>query len=288
MSDGLTTAAAGVWVGGPNGGALVDPASATVSAFDHGLTVGDGVFETCKVVRGQAFAMTRHLRRLERSAAGLGLPMPDEELVRQASAAVLETVDPVLTYRLRITWTGGISPLGSERGTAGATLVVAAAAAGVWPETATVAVVPWRRNEHSAVAGLKTTSYAENVVALAWAHDHGGDEAVFGNTAGRLCEGTGTNVILGLGGRLVTPPLSSGCLAGVTRALAIEWCGVTEEDLPLEAIYEADEVLLASSTRDLQPVREVDGKPVGSGRVGPLAAAAVATFRERAAEQVDP
>ncbi|MGN6598475.1 MAG: aminotransferase class IV, partial [Actinomycetes bacterium] len=89
MSDGLTTASAGVWVGGPNGGALVDPAYATVSAFDHGLTVGDGVFETCKVVRGQAFAMTRHLRRLERSAAGLGLPVPHEELVRQASAAVL-------------------------------------------------------------------------------------------------------------------------------------------------------------------------------------------------------
>ena len=83
-------------------------------------------------------------------------------------------------------------------------------------------VVPWPRNERSAVAGLKTTSYAENVVALAHATERGAGEAIFANLAGNLCEGTGSNVFVGVDGRLVTPPLSSGCLAGITRELVLE------------------------------------------------------------------
>ena len=85
-------------------------------------------------------------------------------------------------------------------------------------------MVPWVRNERSAVAGLKTTSYAENVVALAYAKERGAIEAVFANTRGELCEGTGSNVFVVRDGVVWTPPLDSGCLAGITRALAVEWC----------------------------------------------------------------
>ena len=69
-------------------GSLRDPDAPLVTADDHGLTVGDGAFETCGVVRGRAFALTRHVRRLERSAAGLGLPAPDEDLGPLAAVAV--------------------------------------------------------------------------------------------------------------------------------------------------------------------------------------------------------
>jgi len=147
--------------------------------------------------------------------------------------------------------------------------------------------VPWTRNERAATAGLKTTSYADNVVALAHAKAHGGSEAVLANTAGMLCEGTGSNVFVVLAGELVTPPLTSGCLAGVTRALVLEWTGAIERDVPLGALLEADEVFLTSSTRDVQAVHAV-GDDAYPDAPGPLTRHAAATFAERAAADVDP
>lgn len=271
-------------------GAVVEPDEALVPANDHGLTVGDGVFETAKVVGGQTFALTRHLRRLTSSARGLGLPEPDLDLVRHAIDAVLTangaTAPGAPDLRLRITYTGGISPLSSERGTAAPTLVVAVSAVPPRAPSTAVVTVPWRRNEHSAIAGLKTTSYAENVVLLAHARQQGASEALLANTAGQLCEGTGSNVFLVLGGRLVTPPLSSGCLAGTTRALVLEWVGADEEHVPMDRLGEAEEVFLTSSLRDVLGVHRVDARSLPAP--GPVTAKAAETFAARAAADLDP
>jgi branched-chain amino acid aminotransferase len=275
-----------VWVDG----AVVEADQARVSVFDHGLTVGDGVFETAKVVDGVPFALTRHLDRLASSARGLGLTPPENGALRDAvGAALAANGDAVAAgpLRLRITLTGGTSPLGSDRGHAGPTLVVALAPLTAWAPTAKIVVVPWTRNERAATAGLKTTSYADNVVALAHAKAHGGTEAVLANTAGMVCEGTGSNVFLVLAGELVTPPLSSGCLAGVTRALVLEWTGAVERDVPLGALPEADEVFLTSSTRDVQAVHAV-GDDAYRDAPGLLTRQVAATFAERAAADVDP
>lgn len=267
-------------------GALRDADESKVSVFDHGLTVGDGVFETLKAERGTTFALTRHLERLTRSARGLGLPDPDLDEVRRACAAVLEA-NPLPLGRLRVTYTGGVSPLGSDRGEAGPTLIVALAGATRRPDTTSVVTVPWVRNERSAVAGLKTTSYAENVVALATAHRAGASEALFANTVGRLCEGTGSNVFVVLDGQLHTPPVASGCLAGITRALVAEWSGAKESDLPFEALEQAEEVFLTSSLRDVQAVVRIDGRELGSAP-GPVTAEAMRIFDARSAEDADP
>lgn len=267
-------------------GGLRDAADATVSVFDHGLTVGDGVFETLKAENGTAFATDRHLRRLARSADGLGLPEPDLDEVAAACAAVLDA-NPMPYGRLRITYTGGLSPLGSDRGDTGPTLVVALGEAARRPDSTAVVTVPWTRNEKGALAGLKTTSYGENVVALARAHAGGASEALFANTAGRLCEGTGSNVFVVLGGRLLTPPLESGCLAGITRALVLEWTGAEEADLPFEALGEADEVFLTSSLRDVQAVHRLDDRAL-PGAPGPVTAKAMRVFAERAAAESNP
>ena len=106
--------------------------------------------------------------------------------------------------------------------------------------------MPWPRNERGALAGLKTTSYAENVVALAYAQERGAGEAVFANLAGHLCEGTGSNVFYVVDGELRTPTLASGCLAGISRALLLEWYGGREVDEPVEVLDEADEIFLVS------------------------------------------
>ncbi|MFB7867800.1 aminotransferase class IV [Streptomyces sp. NPDC056069] len=271
-----------LWV---NGG-LYDARSAQVSVLDHGLTVGDGIFETVKAERGETFALTLHLERLTRSARGLGLPDPDLDEVRRACAAVLEA-NPMELGRLRITYTGGLSPLGSERGDAGASLVVALGETGRRPDSTAVITVPWTRNERGALTGLKTTSYAENVVALARARERGASEALFGNTVGQLCEGTGSNVFVVLDGRIHTPPVSSGCLAGITRALAVEWTGAEETDLPLEVLESAEEIFLTSTLRDVQAVHRVDDREL-AGTPGPVTAKAMRIFDERAARDRDP
>lgn len=126
-----------IWVNGE----LQDESAATVSVFDHGFTVGDGVFETIKVVEGVPFALRRHLDRLARSASGLGLPEPDLAEVAKACAEVVGQ-EPAGNHRLRITYTGGPAPMGSERGTAGQTLVLAMAAFTPYPPTTAIGVVP--------------------------------------------------------------------------------------------------------------------------------------------------
>ncbi|MFF5706861.1 aminotransferase class IV [Streptomyces sp. NPDC012794] len=267
-------------------GTLRDADDAKVSVLDHGLTVGDGVFETLKAQHGTLFALTRHLERLTRSARGLGLPDPDLDEVRRACAAVLEA-NPVPLGRLRITYTGGLSPLGSDRGETGPTLVVAVGETTRRPDTTAVITVPWVRNERSPLTGLKTTSYAENVVALARANRAGASEALFANTVGQLCEGTGSNVFVVLDGELHTPPVTSGCLAGITRALAVEWTGAKETDLPFDVLERAEEVFLTSTLRDVQAVHRVDGRLL-TAAPGPVTAKAMRVFDERAAADIDP
>jgi len=278
------------WV---NGRLLDDPTEPSLPVSDHGFTVGDGVFESVKVVAGTPFALTRHLERLALSAAGLGLPEPDPDVVRTGVAAVLEGQDLPLG-RLRITYTGGMAPLGSGRGGAPPTLVVVADAMTAWDASTSVVTVPWPRNERGAIAGLKTTSYAENVVALAHAQRHGASEAVFANTAGNLCEGTGSNVFYVVDGELRTPTLGSGCLAGISRALLLEWYGAApvvgvplrEVDEPVEVLRRAEEVFLVSTTRDVQAVRRCDERDLEAP--GPVTAACMRLWSEREAADSDP
>ena len=269
------------WV---DGQLLPDPSAPAVSVSDHGLTVGDGVFEAVKVVDGRPFALTRHLDRLARSAAGLGLPEPDVSRVREGITEVLRA-EHLTLGRVRVTYTGGPAPLGSGRGDASPTLIVAAAAMDPWPATTRVATVPWPRNERGATAGLKTTSYAENVLALAHAHRKRASEAVFANTVGNLCEGTGTNVFYVVDGELRTPTLDSGCLAGVTRALLLEWHGAREVDEPAEVVRGASEVFLASTTRDVQAVSHWDDVLLTAP--GPVTTAVQEVWRGREGELLE-
>ncbi|GAA3809867.1 aminotransferase class IV [Nocardioides panacisoli] len=263
-----------------DGQLLADPTAPAVPVTDHGLTVGDAVFEAIKVVDGKPFALTRHLDRLERSAAGLGLTGVDVDAVRAGVGAVLAE-EHLPLGRVRITVTGGPAPLGSGRGSDGPTTIVVAAPMDPASESTAVITVPWPRNERGALAGLKTTSYGENVVALARAREHGATEAVFANLAGHLCEGTGSNVFYVVDGELRTPTLASGCLAGVTRDLVIEWFGAREVDEPIEVAAGADEIFLASTTRDVQAVHRWDDRELAHG---PVTKEAAETWRRREPE----
>ena len=281
VEAGSSAAVGACWVNGR----LVEPGTATLRADDHAVVVGDGVFETMRIVDGAAFALSRHLRRLDRSASGLGLDEPDEDRIQAAVGEVL-AADPSAGL-LRITWSSGAGPWGSGRGGGPGTLVVGTGPGNVWPPAERVHLVPWRRNEHGPLVGLKTTSYAENVMALTTAKRVGCSEALFANTAGHLCEGTGTNVFLVMEGVLVTPPLSSGCLAGVTRELVMELADVVERDIDPAELGSADEAFLTSSTRDVSPISAVDGVEMPAAP-GPVTAGLMAAFADLIARTTDP
>jgi len=275
-----------VWVNG----ARVDPAAPSIAALDHGVTVGDGVFETCKIIDGVGFALTRHARRLDRSMAGLGLPAADYRVIEAGIAAVLAG-EPIPFGRLRYSITGGAGPLGSDRDSSPLTYIVTAASQPPNPASAKLVVVPWTRNERGATAGLKTTSYAENVVALAFAKERGGAEALFANSVGNLCEGTGTNIFVVVDGEILTPDLASGPLAGVTRELVIQWCrqeGLTvrAEPMPMSILDQATEVFITSSTKDVLGIHAIDDRSFAAP--GPVTARAIEIFARLSGDGLDP
>jgi branched-chain amino acid aminotransferase len=262
-----------------------DPRQATIAGTDHGLLVGNGVFETLKVIEQGAFAISRHLNRMSRSAAALGLPPPDHALIREAIAAVLENRNFALG-KLRIIYTGGRGPLGSEAAYGPPTLMVALAPVNAAPPLTSIVTAPWRRNERGALTGVKSTSYAENVRGLGYAAALGAGEAIFLNTADHVCEGTGTNIFLVFKDVITTPPLSSGPLAGVTRELIMEWSPVEERELTLEEAKRADEVFLTSSMRDIQGVERWGDRTFSSAR--PVTQALSVKFVTRTEADLDP
>lgn len=273
-----------IWVNGQR----VDQGAA-ISPVDHGITVGDGVFETAKIENGQVFALDLHHDRMDRSLAGLGLPKLDRERINEGIAAVLEG-EHIDFGRLRYTITGGVGPLGSDRGDAPPTYIVTAAPVPRPGATTKVATVRWTRNENSAVAGLKTTSYAENVVALAAAKEAGGSEAIFSNTLGNLCEGTGSNIFVVSEGKISTPPLEDGPLAGITRALVIQWAReagieIAEEPLTFDVLSDCGEAFLTSTTRNVQGVHAINDRMLGEEGVrGEITQRIADIFEQRQAE----
>ena len=271
-----------IWL---NGRLYDDPQQATVAGIDHGLVVGAGVFETLKVTERGAFAVRRHLNRLSRSAAALHLPAPDHGQIREAIDTVLDGRGFPLG-KLRITYTGGHGPLGSEAAYGPPTLIAALAPTAAAAPLASIVTAPWTRNEHGALAGVKSISYAENVRALGYAAERAASEAIFPNTAGHVCEGTGSNIFLVFGDAVITPPLSSGPLAGITRQLIMEWSSVEQRDLTLEEAKQADEVFLTSSMRNIQGIERWDDQIFSPMR--PVTQALANRFAERSEVDLDP
>lgn len=272
-----------------NGRLLQSPDEAAISVLDHGMIVGDGVFETIQIDRNHPFALTRHLDRLVRSAEGLGIGRPDVGAIREGIAATMDGQD-IAFGRIRITVTSGPGPLGSPRGSSGLTQVVIAEPSTRPPDVVSIVTVPWPRNERGALSGLKTTSYAENALMIEHAKARGASEAVMANTAGMLCEGTGSNIMYVVGERLITPTLAAGPLAGITRALVLEWCAdeidVVEQDAPIDVLQRADEVILVGTTRNVQAISKVDDRELPAP--GPITRRAQEIWAREAAKGIDP
>ena len=263
-----------------------------LNPMDHGFLVGDGVFETLLARHGKSYAVTRHWQRLDRSCAAMKLETPTLDQLRHAIDEVLRA-NAVTDARIRVTVTSGPGPAGSDRGGQGQTLCITATPAKDWPVTEQLEISPWPKFSAGAMTGVKSTSYAENVLALAHAKQTGGGECLFANEKGELCEGTGSNIFLVRQGRLETPPLTSGCLAGVTRALVLETAArlgieTAEPVHPISILTpeQVDEVFVTSTTRDVHPVSRIGSQHWPAP--GPVTTRLREAFLEWQAAESDP
>ncbi len=288
-------------------GVLVPPDQAKVSVFDRGFLYGDSVYEVIRTYRRRPFELDRHLARLRRSAERLSLAMPwGEERVRQevlrtfAAAPDLRAPDPdpapwnVGEISLRVIMTRGAGDLGLDPALAvdAVAIVIAAPLRGpplrAYGEGVACRIVGVRHDApESADTTAKTGAHLSNVLAVAEARRAGAHEALLLDRDGLVAEGASSNVFVVRGGRLGTPPLAIGILEGVTRGIVIALArasGLAVEEAPLrpEDLCAADELFLTSTAREVLPVTVLDGRAVGSGKVGEITTRVHRMFRARA------
>ena len=290
-------------------GQLVPRSQARLSPFDHGFLYGYGLFETMRAYNGYIYRLDRHLTRLRRSAQSLGLANNITTTLnivqgkQSLETACLETLEAnqLKDARLRLTVSAGEGNMTPDPGTCSSptVLVTAQNLVPLPPEKyesgfkATLSSL--RRNSQSPLSRLKSTCYMENILARMQARAAGCDEAILLNEQGYLAEGSATNIFLvkkslSLEGRgqvrvLVTPSLESGVLPGITREAVLEIAQASniktmERQVELKELIEAEEAFVTNSILELMPLTCFEGKPIGSGRLGPLTEKLLAAYRK--------
>jgi len=251
---------------------LLADTEARIDPVDRGLTLGDGLYETIAVRGGRPARVPAHLARLRRGAAVVGLEVPKDDEALTAVLAEVTRANGIDEGVLRLTLTRGPAPPGLKPpATANPTLLIVGRSeklAPAPPATAIIATVT-RRNEHSPLSRIKTTNCLDAVLALREALESGADDALLLNGAGNLAEATTANLFAVIDGKLATPPVADGALAGVMRADVIEGLDAEERSIAPKDLANASEAFLTSSLR-VRPLVAVDGRAIGNGRPGPV------------------
>jgi branched-chain amino acid aminotransferase len=234
-------------------------AAAEISLDDHGVTVGDGIFESMRVTKHGIFAAERHLQRMQFATNLIGIDAPPTREVKLALGSVVKRLHElgIFDARARLTVTSGSGPAGVLRG-ASINWFITASALQTPTAAARICSVKTIRNEYSSISGIKTLSYLENVMALNQATSAGFDEALILNTKGEIAESATSNLLFELNDKLVTPSLTSGGLRGITRELVIEKFGVQEVVLTKPMLTEIAGAALISSVRGVQHISHID------------------------------
>jgi branched-chain amino acid aminotransferase len=238
-----------------------------------GLICGWGLFTTVRIVKGEAFAYERHWRRLEKDASLTRLPLA------YSGARVRVMLQEVIRAnhvtegcaRIYLVW-NTVGSWRSEEKMPDVDLVITTADLPKYPDQVRLAVREQGRHAASPLAGVKTISWLDSVWAVAEAQREGFDEVVLLNERGEVSECTAANIFAVKGEKVITPPLSSGCLEGVTRGILMEIASeagtsVVEQAIRLEDLYGADEVFVTSTNRNVIGVKEIAGRAIVSGEI---------------------
>jgi len=278
-------------------GRLTSAAEAVVSVFDHGFLYGEGIYETLRTYDRIPFLFGRHVDRLRESAAMLSLPVPvsDADLRQEVDRTIAGLPDAAELY-VRILLTRGAGELNYSLTACPAPTLVVIVKPLVPPPASTfdagirLSLVSVRRNPRAALdPAIKSNNLLNNALAMQEALQHGADEALMLNVEGEIAEGSQSNVFLVRDGRVETPPLAAGLLAGITREFVMGLCqdlGVECRETTLRPadLEAADEAFITGTTREVTPVVQVDRRTIGSGTPGPVTRRLLERFRQRIAE----
>ncbi len=261
-------------------GTILPEGEARVSVLDRGFLFGDSVYEVLRTRERVPFAWIEHLERLRHSAAGiaLDLDLDDATILRRIKATVRASELPEAYIRIIATRGAGTAPNIDLAYAPGPPtwVILVRPLPGPPPASARLAVVPRLRNDRRALdPGIKSGNYLNNLLGLAEAKARGATDCLFRNHQGHLTECSTSNFYVVRGGRILTPPLSSGLLSGTTRRLLFELCGeagvsLVERELTDADLQTADEVFVSATLRDIVPVVAIDDRPVAAGTPGPL------------------
>lgn len=273
-------------------GQLLDKDDAKISVFDHGLLYGDGVFEGIRFYGGKVFRLEEHVRRLYDSAKAISMEIP---ISKEAMVvAVVETIKANVLQDgyVRLVVTRGIGDLGLNPLLCPVpTIIVIASKITLYPQEKyenglSVVTCSTRRIPHGALSPMvKSLNYLNNVLAKLEAQHAGAGEGLMLNEQGYVAECTGDNIFLVRDNVLTTPPISSGALAGVTRAVVFEIAAefgipISEPLMTRYDIYTADECFLTGTAAEVIPAVTLDGRAIGDGKPGPLTKRIMARFHE--------
>ena len=241
-----------------------------------GLICGWGLFTTVRIVRGEAFAYERHWRRLEKDAALIRLPMTYTGVRVRVQLQELIRTNKVKDgcARIYLVW-NTVGSWKSDEKMPEVDLVITTADLPYYPEMVRLALREHGRHAASPLAGVKTISWLDSVWIAAEAKREGYDEVVLLNERGEVSECTAANIFAVRNDKVITPPLSSGCLEGVTRGVLMEIAAeagtaVVEQAMRPEDLYVAEEVFITSTNRNVIGVKEIAGRVIGSGVTGEL------------------
>ena len=277
-------------------GALVPRAEARISPLDRGILYGYGLFETMRSYGGHVFSLDRHLVRLMHSAGKIGIDAGlDHVVLRQAIYKTLEANERP-DARIRLTVLAGEGERGLTLPTPGTLTIIIVAEELVLPppraykEGICAVVVSTRRNSRSLLSGIKSINYLDSLVAQSEAIAAGADQAILLNERGFVAECSTSNIFLVVAEKLLTPSVESGILPGVTRELVLELArglGVAARvgEIPLNHLLGADEAFMTNSLIEVMPITAVDGKPLGSGKVGEITEKLMTAYGELVLQQ---
>ena len=249
-----------------------DVSDLTLSAGQTGLMNGWGVFSTIRVYDGVLFAWERHFARMRHDAQRMRVPFPADPAALEEQLHQLIDANAAFDATLRVVVVRNRGGLFQGHGIARDYDVIAFTAnVHDWGESVRLGVVPHARHAANEFAGVKYTSWAQNLTWYERAHEQGLDEVVLLNERGEIAECTSANIFIAHGENVYTPPLASGCLPGVTRAVLLEeirvpGVRVSERTLFPKDLEAADEVFITSTTRELLPVVAVVGLRIRTGQ----------------------
>jgi branched-chain amino acid aminotransferase len=269
---------------------ILDAHQNSLSAGQVGLLNGWGVFSTIRVQEGVLFAFERHWERMQRDAARMHVPFPaDRDAVRARLSRLIKANSAWnATLRMVVVRNRGGLFEGPDL-VRDFELIAFTANINAWGNSVRLAIKPHGRHAQNEFAGTKILSWAQNLTWYEEAHQRGLDELILLNEHGEVCECTSANLFIARGSEVFTPPLNSGCLPGVTRALLLEEIRVPgisalEKTLLPKDLEEADQVFITSTTRDFLPVSHIEALKVKSG--GNAVAALTRAFEDYRAAYV--